>query len=50
VITPYGLRVMLHDTDRQGMFVRGSALPTGPLRETAAAQWRRCSKRWKTRC
>jgi chemotaxis protein MotB len=29
VITPYGLRVMLHDTDRQGMFVRGSAIPTG---------------------
>lgn len=29
VITPYGLRVMLHDTDEQGMFMRGSALPTG---------------------
>jgi chemotaxis protein MotB len=29
IITPYGLRVMLHDTDRQGMFVRGSAIPTG---------------------
>jgi len=28
VVTPNGLRVMLHDTDRQGMFVRGSALPT----------------------
>jgi len=28
VITPYGLRVMLHDTDHQGMFVRGSATPT----------------------
>lgn len=28
VITPDGLRVMLHDTDRQGMFVRGSPLPT----------------------
>ncbi len=28
VITPDGLRVMLHDTDRQGMFVRGSTLPT----------------------
>src|SRR5206468_11591787 len=26
VITPNGLRVMLHDTDRQGMFVRGSPL------------------------
>jgi len=29
VVTPYGLRVMLHDTDQQGMFMRGSALPTG---------------------
>jgi len=29
VITPTGLRVMLHDTDRQGMYMRGSALPTG---------------------
>jgi chemotaxis protein MotB len=28
VITPNGLRVMLHDTDHQGMFVRGSPLPT----------------------
>lgn len=28
VVTPYGLRVMLHDTDKQGMFVRGSAIPT----------------------
>jgi chemotaxis protein MotB len=28
VVTPYGLRVMLHDTDNQGMFVRGSAVPT----------------------
>lgn len=28
MITPYGLRVMLHDTDSQGMFVRGSAVPT----------------------
>jgi len=28
VITPYGLRVLLHDTDSQGMFVRGSAVPT----------------------
>jgi chemotaxis protein MotB len=28
VITPDGLRVMLHDTDHQGMFVRGSPLPT----------------------
>ncbi|QJD99035.1 OmpA family protein [Massilia forsythiae] len=29
VVTPNGLRVMLHDTDRQGMFVRGSPSPTG---------------------
>lgn len=29
VVTPFGLRVMLHDTDAQGMFMRGSALPTG---------------------
>ncbi|MFL6675094.1 MAG: flagellar motor protein MotB [Massilia sp.] len=28
VVTPFGLRVMLHDTDKQGMFVRGSPLPT----------------------
>jgi chemotaxis protein MotB len=28
VVTPYGLRVMLHDTERQGMFLRGSPLPT----------------------
>lgn len=28
VVTPTGLRVMLHDTDRQGMFERGSPLPT----------------------
>jgi chemotaxis protein MotB len=28
VVTPYGLRVMLHDTERQGMFMRGSPLPT----------------------
>lgn len=28
VVTPFGLRVMLHDTDRQGMFMRGSPLPT----------------------
>jgi len=27
VITAYGLRVMLHDTDKQGMFERGSAVP-----------------------
>ncbi|TFW29693.1 flagellar motor protein MotB [Massilia horti] len=28
VITPSGLRVMMHDTDKQGMFLRGSPLPT----------------------
>ncbi len=33
VITPYGLRVMLHDTDKQGMFVRGSAVPTDRFRK-----------------
>ncbi|WP_317204952.1 flagellar motor protein MotB [Janthinobacterium sp.] len=32
IVTPYGLRVMLHDTDRQGMFVRGSAVPTDRFR------------------
>ncbi|KAB8044446.1 flagellar motor protein MotB [Janthinobacterium aquaticum] len=33
VVTPYGLRVMLHDTDKQGMFVRGSAVPTDRFRK-----------------
>lgn len=28
VITPYGLRVMLHDTDKRGMFQRGSSVPS----------------------
>lgn len=28
VVTPAGLRVMLHDTDKEGMFMRGSPLPT----------------------
>jgi chemotaxis protein MotB len=28
VITPYGLRVLIHDTDKQGMFQRGSAVPS----------------------
>lgn len=28
IVTPYGLRIMLHDTERQGMYVRGSAIPT----------------------
>jgi len=29
LVTPYGLRVMLHDTDKRGMFERGSAKPSG---------------------
>lgn len=33
VVTPYGLRVMLHDTDKQGMFVRGSSIPTDRFRK-----------------
>jgi chemotaxis protein MotB len=32
VITAYGLRVMLHDTDKQGMFERGSAAPNERFR------------------
>ena len=28
VVMPYGLRVMLHDTEKQGMFMLGSAKPT----------------------
>jgi chemotaxis protein MotB len=32
VVTPYGLRVMLHDTERQGMFQRGSAIPSDRFR------------------
>lgn len=28
VVTPFGLRVQLHDTDREGMFMRGSPLPS----------------------
>jgi len=28
VVSPQGLRVLLHDTDRQGMFERGSAAPS----------------------
>ncbi|HSI60751.1 MAG TPA: flagellar motor protein MotB [Ideonella sp.] len=31
-ITPYGLRVMLHDTDKEGMFKRGNAIPTERFR------------------
>ncbi|MBS1190273.1 MAG: motB [Rhodocyclaceae bacterium] len=33
IVTPYGLRVMLHDTDRVGMFVRGSAVPSERFRQ-----------------
>lgn len=32
LITPYGLRVMLHDTDKQGMFQRGSSMPSERFR------------------
>ncbi len=31
-MTLQGLRVMLHDTDRQGMFARGSAMPSERFR------------------
>ncbi|MDB5999089.1 MAG: hypothetical protein JWP52_788 [Rhizobacter sp.] len=33
IITPYGLRVLLHDTDREGMFERGSAMPSARFRQ-----------------
>lgn len=32
IVTPYGLRVMLHDTEKQGMFERGNAFPTERFR------------------
>lgn len=32
VITPQGLRVMVHDTEQQGMFLRGSAAPSERFR------------------
>lgn len=32
IVTPQGLRVMLHDTDREGMFERGSATPSERFR------------------
>jgi len=32
-ITPQGLRLMLHDTDTQGMFERGSPYPSARMRE-----------------
>lgn len=31
-VTPYGLRVMLHDTDKQGIFERGSWIPSERFR------------------
>lgn len=33
IVTPFGLRVLLHDTDGQGMFVRGSATPSEPFQK-----------------
>ncbi|WP_326536800.1 flagellar motor protein MotB [Pseudorhodoferax sp.] len=33
LITPFGLRVLLHDTDRIGMFERGNAYPTERFRK-----------------
>jgi chemotaxis protein MotB len=32
IITPYGLRVLMHDTDKQGMFQRGSSVPNERFR------------------
>jgi chemotaxis protein MotB len=32
IITPYGLRVLMHDTDKQGMFQRGSSAPNERFR------------------
>ena len=32
IITPYGLRVLLHDTDKQGMFQLGSSAPNERFR------------------
>lgn len=32
LITPYGLRVLLHDTDKEGMFRRGSSIPSERFR------------------
>lgn len=32
VITPYGLRILLHDTRKEGMFERGSAVPSERFR------------------
>ena len=36
IVTPVGLRVMLHDTDGQGVFVRGGATPSEPFRPLLA--------------
>lgn len=33
MVTPFGLRVLLHDTDRAGMFERGNAYPTERFRK-----------------
>lgn len=33
IVTPYGLRVMLHDTFKQGVFERGSATPQERFRQ-----------------
>lgn len=33
IVTPYGLRVMLHDTDREGMFQLGSAAPSPKFKD-----------------
>lgn len=36
IVTPLGLRVMLHDTDEQGVFVSGGATPSAPFRPMLA--------------
>jgi len=33
VITPHGLRIVMHDTDKEGMFARGSAMPSEKFRD-----------------
>jgi chemotaxis protein MotB len=40
---------MLHDTDRQGMFVRGSAVPTDKFR-ALLRKMGPLFRKWKTRC
>lgn len=32
IVTPYGLRVLMHDTEKQGMFQRGSSAPNERFR------------------